>query len=71
MTGCFHIGPILAGLGQSVETGTRTALTQGSAMPEDTIQSLAQRVLDLERRFDTMHGAILPTRDWRSVIGIS
>jgi hypothetical protein len=41
-------------------------------MPEVTLESLARRIDELERRLnEKLPNAIAPTRDWRSVVGIS
>ena len=40
-------------------------------MPEPTLESLAARVAELERRVDTLAAVVPPVRDWRSVVGIS
>ncbi len=40
-------------------------------MSELTLETLAARVAALERQFAALKGVIPPTRDWRSVVGIS
>lgn len=40
-------------------------------MPEVTLESLASRVAALERELAALKGVTLPSRDWRSVVGIS
>ena len=40
-------------------------------MPELTLEALAARVASLERKMATLTGVVPPTRDWRSVVGIS
>jgi hypothetical protein len=41
-------------------------------MSELTLESLARRVEELERRLNEQQPAVIaPTRDWRSVVGIS
>jgi len=40
-------------------------------MPELTLESLARRLDEVERRLNERPSVVLPTKDWRSVIGIS
>jgi len=41
-------------------------------MPELTLESLARRLDEMERRLnERLPSVIAPTRDWRSVVGIS
>jgi adenine deaminase len=41
-------------------------------MPELTLESLARRLEEVERRLNEKQPSMLePTRDWRSVVGIS
>jgi hypothetical protein len=41
-------------------------------MPELTLESLARRLEEVERRLDEkVSPVIAPTKDWRSVVGIS
>ncbi len=40
-------------------------------MPEVTLESLATRVAELERKLAAQPNVIPATRDWRSVVGIS
>ncbi len=40
-------------------------------MPELTLEALAARVASLELKVATLTGVVPPTRDWRSVVGIS
>ena len=41
-------------------------------MPELTLESLAARIAEIERKLaDKSSSVIPPTRDWRSVVGIS
>ena len=40
-------------------------------MPEPTLQELAARLAAVEAQLRTQSGVIPPTRDWRSVVGIS
>jgi len=41
-------------------------------MPEPTLESLARRLEEVERRLDERPASVLtPTKDWRSVVGIS
>ena len=40
-------------------------------MPELTLESLAARVAELERKLANTPSVIPATRDWRSVVGIS
>jgi chromosome condensin MukBEF ATPase and DNA-binding subunit MukB len=41
-------------------------------MSELTLESLARRLEEVERRLNEMQPSVIaPTRDWRSVIGIS
>lgn len=41
-------------------------------MPEHTLESLAARVAELERKLATASPSVIPaSRDWRSVVGIS
>ena len=40
-------------------------------MPDLTLESLAARVAELERKLAADNGATPATRDWRSVVGIS
>ena len=41
-------------------------------MPESPLESLTKRVEELERRLDAQQRSVIaPTRDWRSVVGIS
>lgn len=39
--------------------------------PELTLESLAARVAELERKMAVREGVILASRDWREVVGIS
>ncbi|OWK36968.1 hypothetical protein [Fimbriiglobus ruber] len=40
-------------------------------MPELTLEALAARVAELERKLSTTtNGVVPPTRDWRSVVGM-
>ena len=41
-------------------------------MPELTLESLARRLEELERRLNERQPSVIaPVRDWRSVVGIS
>ena len=40
-------------------------------MPALTLETLAERVATLEQKLAAFGGVIPPTRDWRSVVGIS
>jgi len=41
-------------------------------MTELTLESLARRLDEVERRLNERHSSIIsPTKDWRSVVGIS
>jgi hypothetical protein len=41
-------------------------------MPELTLELLAKRLADLERKVAVLSGTMIPpSRDWRSVVGIS
>ena len=41
-------------------------------MPELTLESLARRLEEVERRLNERQSSVItPTKDWRSVIGIS
>jgi len=41
-------------------------------MPEPTLESLARRLEEVERRLDERPASVLTaTKDWRSVVGIS
>lgn len=40
-------------------------------MPEVTLESLAARLAAVERELAALRGVTLPSRDWRSVAGIS
>jgi hypothetical protein len=41
-------------------------------MPELTLESLARRLAEVERRLNAgLAPAVPPTKDWRSVVGIS
>jgi len=40
-------------------------------MEELTLESLARRIEAIERRLDERSSLLAPTRDWRSVVGIS
>jgi len=41
-------------------------------MPEPTLESLARRLEEVERLLDERSASVLtPTKDWRSVVGIS
>jgi deoxycytidylate deaminase len=41
-------------------------------MSEITLESLARRLAEVERRLNEKQSAVIPpTRDWRSVVGIS
>ena len=42
----------------------------GMEMPEITLETLAQRVAELERKMATMTAVVPPTTDWRSVVGM-
>lgn len=39
--------------------------------PELTLEALAQRLAALEQKVATLTSVIPPTRDWRTVVGIS
>ena len=41
-------------------------------MPEPTLENLARRLAEVERRLNEKQQSVTPpTRDWRSVVGIS
>jgi hypothetical protein len=40
-------------------------------MPEPILESSARRLDEIERRLNERSSVIMPTKDWRSVIGIS
>ncbi|WP_020468515.1 hypothetical protein [Zavarzinella formosa] len=40
-------------------------------MPELTLETLAARLASLEQKVAALSGVIPPTRDWKSVVGIS
>jgi len=40
-------------------------------MPEVTLEALAARMEAVEQKLASMSGVVPPTRDWRSVVGIS
>jgi hypothetical protein len=40
-------------------------------MPDPTLENLAARVAALERAVGVRPGVVPPTRDWRTVVGIS
>ena len=40
-------------------------------MAELTLEALAQRVAALERKLASLTSVVPPSRDWRSVVGIS
>jgi hypothetical protein len=41
-------------------------------MPELTLESLARRLEEIERRLNEKDASVIaPTKDWRSVVGIS
>ena len=39
-------------------------------MPEVTLQTLDQRLAELERKVATITSVVPPTKDWRSVVGM-
>ena len=40
-------------------------------MPELNLEALAERLTALEMQMATLRGVVPPTRDWRTVVGIS